>query len=76
MSTYFFQLYIYIYFLQQPMKAPTAVATVVTGQSVYHDVSIVFPPAPKKCMVKFPRKGHFKRATTGKEGTFEHAVTG
>ena len=28
--------------LQQPMKAPTAVATVVTGQSVYHDVSTNF----------------------------------
>ena len=26
---------------------------------------IVFPPAPKKGMVKFLRKGHFKRATTG-----------
>ena len=26
---------------------------------------IVFPPAPKKGMVKFPGKGHFKRVTTG-----------
>ena len=26
---------------------------------------IVFPPAPKKGMVKFPGKGHFKRAKTG-----------
>ena len=28
-------------------------------------------PSPKKGMVKFPRKGHFKRATTGYVGTFE-----
>ena len=26
---------------------------------------IVFPPAQKKGMVKFPGKGHFKHATTG-----------
>ena len=26
---------------------------------------VVFPPAPKKGMVKFPGKGHFKRVTTG-----------
>ena len=26
---------------------------------------VVFPPAPKKGMVKFPGKGHFKRAKTG-----------
>ena len=26
---------------------------------------IVFPPVPKKGMVKFPGKGHFKRVTTG-----------
>ena len=26
---------------------------------------IVFPPAPKKGMVKFPGKGHFKGVTTG-----------
>ena len=29
-----------MYTFQQPVKAPTAVATVVTGQSVYHDVSM------------------------------------
>ena len=29
---------------------------------------LVFPPAPKKGMVKFPGKGHFKRATTGLKG--------
>ena len=26
---------------------------------------LVFPPAPKKGMVKFKGKGHFKRAKTG-----------
>ena len=26
---------------------------------------VVFPPAKKRGMVKFPGKGHFKRATTG-----------
>ena len=26
---------------------------------------IVFPPAPKKGMVKLPGKGHFNRVTTG-----------
>ena len=26
---------------------------------------LVFPPAPKNGMVKFPGKGHFKRAKTG-----------
>ena len=38
----------------------------------WHEISnivvcgtIVFPPAPKKGMVKFPGKGHFKRAKTG-----------
>ena len=30
---------------------------------------VVFPLAPKKGMVKFPGKGHFKRVTTGEEGT-------
>ena len=34
---------------------------------------IVFPPAPKKGMVKFSRKGHFQRAATCKEGTFKRA---
>ena len=33
-------------------------------------VVLVFPPAPKKGMVKFPGKGHFKRAKTGSKGTF------
>ena len=36
---------------------------------------IVFPPAPKKGMVKFSRKGHFQRAAPCKEGTFNPAVT-
>ena len=31
---------------------------------------LVFPPAPKKGTVKFPGKGHFKRATTGLRGHF------
>ena len=35
----------------------------------------MFPPAPKKGMVKFSRKGHFQRAATCKEGTFKRAVT-
>ena len=30
-----------------------------------HHHPLVFPPAPKKGMVKFPGKGHFKRAKTG-----------
>ena len=36
---------------------------------------VVFPPAPKKGMVKFSRKGHFQRAATCKEGTFKRAAT-
>ena len=35
----------------------------------------MFPPAPKKGMVKFSRKGHFQRAATCKEGTFKRAAT-
>ena len=38
-------------------------------------VKIVYPPAPKKGMVKFSRKGHFQRAATCKEGIFKHAAT-
>ena len=37
--------------------------------------TLMFPPAPKKGMVKFSRKGHFQRASTCKEGTFERAAT-
>ena len=29
------------------------------------DLTLVFPPAPKRGMVKFPGKGHFKHAKTG-----------
>ena len=29
------------------------------------EAMVVFPPAPKKGMLKFPGKGHFKRATLG-----------
>ena len=39
-------------------------------------LSLVFPPALKKGMVKLPGKGHFKRMTTGLESTLERAVTG
>ena len=38
-------------------------------------VLIVFPPVPKKGMVKFSRKGHFQRAVTCKEGTFQRTAT-
>ena len=34
---------------------------------------IVFPPAYKKGMVKFPRKGHFQRAAKCNGGTFKRA---
>ena len=30
-----------------------------------NQLPLVFPPAPKKGMVKFPGKGHFKCVTTG-----------
>ena len=33
-------------------------------------------PSPKKGMVKFPGKGHFKHVTTGEKGTFERDETG
>ena len=36
---------------------------------------VVFPPAPKKGMVRFSKKGHFQRATTCYEGTFKRAAT-
>ena len=36
---------------------------------------LVFPPAQKKGMVKFARKGHFQHAATCKEGTIKSAVT-
>ena len=36
---------------------------------------VVFPPAYKKGMVKFPRKGHFQRAATYNGGTFKRAWT-
>ena len=39
---------------------------------------LVFPPAPKKGMVKFSNKGHFQRAAlaaTCKEGTLKGAAT-
>ena len=36
---------------------------------------LVFPPAPKKGMVKSSRKGHFQRAATCKEGTYKRAAT-
>ena len=39
-------------------------------------ISLVFPPAPKRGMVKFPGKGHIKRVITCQEGTFEPAATG
>ena len=35
----------------------------------------MFPPAPKKGMVKFSRKGHFQRVATCKEGTFKRVGT-
>ena len=38
-------------------------------------VYIVFPPASKKGMVKFPRKGHFQRAAKCKGGTFKRTWT-
>ena len=42
-----------------------------------HDrpADIVFPPAPKKGMVKSSRKGHFQRTATCKEGTSKRAAT-
>ena len=36
---------------------------------------VVFPPAPKKGMVKLSRKGHFQRAATCKEGTYTRVET-
>ena len=35
----------------------------------------MFPPAPKKGMEKFSRKGHFQRVVTCKGGTFKRTVT-
>ena len=36
--------------------------------------TLVFPPAPKKGMVKFSRKGHFQHEATCYEGTFKCAA--
>ena len=38
-------------------------------------VLLVFPPATKKGMVKFSRKGHFQRAAACEEGAFKRAWT-
>ena len=40
------------------------------------DTLLVFPPAPKKGMVKSPGKGHFKRAKRAKRALLERAATG
>ena len=47
-----------------------------TNSALYHvTIKLVFPPDPKKGMVKFSRKGHFQRAATCKEGTFKCMAT-